>query len=58
MSTGAKAERDGLDLLRLKVEEGDIVLVKKLGRLGRDTADMIRLIKEFRPDRGCRPVSG
>ena len=34
-------------MLRLKVEEGDIILVKKLDRLGRDTADMIQLIKEF-----------
>ncbi len=34
-------------MLRLKVEEGDIILVKKLDRLGRDTADMIHLIKEF-----------
>lgn len=31
----------------LKVEEGDIILIKKLDRLGRDTADMIQLIKEF-----------
>jgi len=34
-------------LLRLKVEEGDVILVKKLDRLGRDTSDMIQLIKEF-----------
>ena len=34
-------------MLLLKVEEGDIVLVKKLDRLGRDTADMIQLIKKF-----------
>lgn len=46
-ATGSHAERDGLTLLRLKVEEGDVVLVKKLDRLGRDTADMIQLIKEF-----------
>jgi DNA invertase Pin-like site-specific DNA recombinase len=46
-ATGANAQRDGLTLLRLKVEEGDVVLVKKLDRLGRDTADMIQLIKEF-----------
>ncbi|MHC0570484.1 recombinase family protein, partial [Klebsiella pneumoniae] len=26
---------------------GDVILVKKLDRLGRDTADMIQLIKEF-----------
>lgn len=46
-ATGSNAQRDGLKLLRLKVEEGDVVLVKKLDRLGRDTADMIQLIKEF-----------
>lgn len=46
-ATGSHSQRDGLTLLRLKVEEGDVVLVKKLDRLGRDTADMIQLIKEF-----------
>lgn len=46
-ATGSNTNRDGLDLLRLKVEEGDIVLVTKLDRLGRDTADMVNLIKEF-----------
>ncbi len=46
-STGGNMNRDGLDLLRVKVEKGDVVLVKKLDRLGRDTADMIQLIKEF-----------
>ena len=46
-ASGKSADRDGLDLLRLKVEDGDVILVKKLDRLGRDTADMIQLIKEF-----------
>jgi DNA invertase Pin-like site-specific DNA recombinase len=46
-ASGGNAERDGLKLLRVKVEEGDVILVKKLDRLGRDTADMIALIKEF-----------
>jgi len=46
-STGSKLDRKGLDLLRVKVEEGDLVTVTKLDRLGRDTADMIQLIKEF-----------
>lgn len=46
-ASGSSADRDGLDLLRMKVEEGDVILVKKLDRLGRDTADMIQLIKEF-----------
>ena len=35
------------NLLRFKVEEGDVLLVKNLDRLGRDTADMIWIIKEF-----------
>lgn len=34
-------------MLKVKVEEGDVILVTKLDRLGRDTADMINLIKEF-----------
>lgn len=46
-ASGSHVDRDGLHLLRLKVEEGDVILVKKLDRLGRDTADMIALIKEF-----------
>ncbi len=46
-ATGSKTDRKGLSLLRVKVEEGDVVLVKKLDRLGRDTSDMIQLIKEF-----------
>lgn len=45
--SGVKVNRSGLKLLRLKVEEGDVVIVKKLDRLGRDTADMVKLIKEF-----------
>ena len=45
--SGSHMNRDGLHLLRVKVEGGDIILVKKLDRLGRDTADMIQLIKEF-----------
>ncbi|MEM8239482.1 recombinase family protein [Morganella morganii subsp. sibonii] len=46
-ASGSNVSRKGLELLRLKVEEGDVILVKKLDRLGRDTADMIQLIKEF-----------
>ncbi|WP_434156410.1 recombinase family protein [Morganella morganii] len=45
--TGSKMDREGLQMLRLKIEEGDIILIKKLDRLGRDTSDMIQLIKEF-----------
>ncbi|WP_415750992.1 recombinase family protein, partial [Escherichia coli] len=39
-ASGSSTDREGLDLLRMKVEEGDVILVKKLDRLGRDTADM------------------
>jgi DNA invertase Pin-like site-specific DNA recombinase len=45
--SGSQVDRDGLRLLRIKVEEGDVILVKRLDRFGRDTADMIQLIKEF-----------
>ena len=46
-ATGSDTERDGLQLLKLKVEAGDIILVTRLDRLGRDTADMLQLIKYF-----------
>ena len=45
--SGSDLDRPGLSLLQLKVEIGDVILVKKLDRLGRDTADMIQLIKDF-----------
>lgn len=46
-ASGSCVDRDGLNLLRLKVEEGDVILVTKLDRLGRDTADMVQLVKAF-----------
>ena len=46
-ATGSNIDRAGLNSLMVKVEEGDTVLITKLDRLGRDTADMINLIKEF-----------
>jgi DNA invertase Pin-like site-specific DNA recombinase len=46
-TSGNTQNRKGLELLQMKVEEGDVILVKKLDRLGRDTADMISLIKLF-----------
>ena len=46
-TTGKNTKRSGLALLQVKVEQGDVVLVTKLDRLGRDTADMIQLIKEM-----------
>ncbi|WP_010303998.1 recombinase family protein [Candidatus Odyssella thessalonicensis] len=46
-ASGKELDRAGLNLLKLKVEEGDVLLVKKLDRLGRDTSDMVNLVKEF-----------
>ncbi len=46
-ASGNTQNRKGLELLQMKVEEGDVIIVKKLDRLGRDTADMINLIKLF-----------
>jgi DNA invertase Pin-like site-specific DNA recombinase len=46
-SSGKNTDRPGLDNLKIKVESGDLIIVTKLDRLGRDTSDMILLIKEF-----------
>lgn len=43
---GGNLNRKGLDLLRVKVEEGDVILATKLNRLGRDTVDRVHLIKD------------
>ena len=45
--SGRDLDRPGLSLLQLKVEPGDVILVKKLDRLGCDTSDMVQLIKDF-----------
>ena len=45
--SGRSLERPGLNTLQQKVENGDVILFRKLDRLGRNTADMIRLIQEF-----------
>lgn len=46
-ATGNNTKRVGLQKLLDRVEPGDIILVTKLDRLGRDTADMIDLINQF-----------
>jgi len=46
--SGKNMDRSGLDLLRVKIESGDIIYVTKLDRLGRDTLDMISLVREFK----------
>jgi DNA invertase Pin-like site-specific DNA recombinase len=46
-ASGSTSDREGLNLLRLKVEDGDTILITKLDRLGRNTVDMLSLIEEF-----------
>ena len=46
-ATGNNTKRTGLQKLLDRVEPGDIILVIKLDRLGRDTADLISLINQF-----------
>jgi len=46
-ATGSNTDREGLNLLRMKVEKGDHILVTKLDRLGRNTKEMIELVEEF-----------
>lgn len=46
-ATGSTTDRAGLDELRMKIEKGDLIVIKKLDRLGRNTMDMITLINEF-----------
>lgn len=38
---GSLIDWEGLDLLRMKVEEGDVILVKKFDCFGCDIVDMI-----------------
>ncbi len=46
-ASGDHSVRAGLETLKVKVEEGDLVIVTKLDRLGRNTWDMIQLIEFF-----------
>ena len=45
--SGRNMDREGIKLLLIKVEQGDRVLVTRLDRLGRNTADMIDLVSQF-----------
>lgn len=47
ISSGANVQREGLELLKIKVEPGDTILITKLDRLGRNTLDMVQLIEDF-----------
>ncbi len=50
-ASGSTAKRPGLDLLKVKVEEGDVILVTKLDRFGRDTADMTQILHQYKKTR-------
>jgi len=47
-SSGKNMDRNGLDLLRVKIENGDIIYITKIDRLTRNPLDMISLVKEFK----------
>ena len=48
MESGKSMEnRDGLNKLLARVERGDIIYVKKLDRLGRNTLEMLEVIEEL-----------
>lgn len=46
-ASGKNDARAGLQLLLTKAREGDVVLVTKLDRLGRNTSDMINIIENL-----------
>ena len=46
-ASGKSDDREGLQRMLMKVREGDHILVKKLDRLGRNTADMIHIIEDL-----------
>lgn len=46
--SGKEFNRPGLESLLIKMEKGDELYVHKLDRLGRDTAEMIKIIKDLK----------
>lgn len=46
-ASGKSDEREGLQLMLTKAREGDHIVIKKLDRLGRNTANMISIIEEL-----------
>lgn len=45
--TGTKSHRPELDKVRLRMREGDLIVVESLSRLGRSTKDLLNLLDEF-----------
>ena len=46
-ASGKNDKRDGLQLLLTKARQGDHIVITKLDRLGRNTADMIRIVEDL-----------
>lgn len=46
-ASGKNDKRHGLELMMTKAREGDHIVITKLDRLGRNTADMIRIIEDL-----------
>lgn len=46
-ASGKNDERTGLQLMLTKAREGDVIIVTKLDRLGRNTSDMISIIDDL-----------
>ena len=47
ISSGAKAERKGLDEMLAKLREGDTVVVWKMDRIARSLSHLVKLIEDF-----------
>ncbi|MDO6603172.1 recombinase family protein [Arenibacter palladensis] len=47
ISSGAKAERKGLDEMLAKLREGDTVIVWKLDRIDRSISHLFKLVNQF-----------
>lgn len=47
VASGATFNRSGIDELLIKMERGDVLFVPKLDRLGRNTIEMLELVKLF-----------
>ncbi len=46
-ASGKSDKRKGFELMMTKARDGDHIVITKLDRLGRNTADMIRIIEEL-----------
>src|SRR4051812_18367653 len=50
-ASGKNMQRPGWELLRKQVQPGDVVVVHELDRLGRDTLELIRTVRDLRDQR-------